>query len=450
MEKKDVVVIGGSAAGIVAAVTGKSHYPESDFLVIRKDEQVLVPCGIPYIFGSLDSSDKDIIPDAVLNKAGVGLKVCEVVSIDKDKKICRCADGAEIGYDKLVLAVGSTPKVPSGLEGAGLKNVFTIPKDKAYLDTVVQKIEKCRKIVTIGGGFIGVEVSDELTKRGKKVTIVEILPCILGTAFDKEICFRAREILGDRGVTVQTGTGIKRILGDTHVEGVELNNGQRLDADGIILSMGYRPNTNVAREAGICCNGAGFIKVDEYMRTATRDVFAVGDCVEKRDFFTRKPSPVMLASTACAEARIAGMNLYRLSTLKAFIGTIAIFSTAIGDTAFGAAGLTEKVAANEGFDIVTGSFEGVDKHPGTLRGTSKQFVKLIAGRECGVILGGAAMGATSTGELINMIGLAIQNRMTVNNILSTQIGTHPLLTSPPTAYPFIKAAESIAKKLKSK
>ena len=193
----------------------------------------------------------------------------------------------------------------------------------------------------------------------------------------------------------------------------------------------------------------GFVKVDEYMRTDTPDIFAVGDCAEKRDFSTRKLSGVMLASTGCTEARIAGMNLYKLCAVKTFSGTIAVFSTAIGEIGFGAAGLTEAIARKEGFDVIIGIFEGTDKHPGTLSNTHKQAVKLIVARESGVILGGEVVGGPSTGEIINLIGLVIQNKMTVNSILVSQIGTHPLLTAPPTAYPLIKAAEVVAKKIKS-
>ena len=155
----------------------------------------------------------------------------------------------------------------------------------------------------------------------------------------------------------------------------------------------------------------------------------------------------MLASTACAEARVAGMNLYKLSTLKTLSGTIAIFSTAFGDAGFGAAGLTESAAKKEGFDVITGTFEGIDKHPGTLPCTHKQIVKLIVARESGVVLGGEVAGGSTAGELTNLVGFVIQNRMTIDSILTAQIGTHPLLTAPPTAYPLIKAAEVAAKNM---
>ena len=312
---------------------------------------------------------------------------------------------------------------------------------------MLEKLQHLQKVVTIGGGFIGVEVSDEIVKLGKDVTIVEILPHVLGAAFDEKVVIKAEEILKSRGINLRTGVGIKEILGEKKVSSILLSNGEKLGADAVILSMGYSPNTGLAEKAGFKINEMGFIMVDEYMRTDTQGIFAVGDCAEKRDFITRAASGVMLASTATSEARIAGMNLYKLSAVKTFGGTISIFSTAIGETGFGVAGLTEKLAKEEGFDIVIGSFEGIDKHPKTLPGMHKQFVKLIVARESGVILGGEVIGGISTGELVNIIGLAIQNRMTVSSILTMQVGTHPLLTAPPTAYPFIKAAAIIAKKI---
>lgn len=445
MEKTNVLVVGGSASGIVAATMGKSFHPDKDFLLVRKEKQVVVPCGIPYIFGSLESSDQNLAADAALTNAGVRIKIDEVVSISQESKVCKTVDGTEIGYEKLVLALGSTPRVPKWLKGANLEKVFTIPKDKEYLDGVLTSLQSCQKVVVIGGGFIGVEVGDELNKSGKDVTIVEILSHVLEAAFDEELVVRAEEILKSRGVKVKTGEGVKEIIGDKEVTAVLLSNDEKLPADAVILAMGYLPNTDLAEKSGLKITELGFIKVDEYMRTDNQDIFAIGDCAEKKSFITRTRRAIMLASTACAEARVAAVNLYRLSAVRSFGGTIAIYSTVIGDTAFGVAGVTESLAKERGFTITTGMFEGIDKHPGTLPGTQKQVVKLIVAKESGVIIGGQVMGGSSTGELTNIIGLAIENRMTVNSILLAQIGTHPLLTAPPTAYPLIKAAEIVAK-----
>jgi len=447
MQKTDVLIIGGSASGIVTAVTGKSNYPDKEFLVIRKEKQVVVPCGIPYIFGSLGSSEKNLIPDAVLENNGINLKIDEVISVDIDKKICKTKDQTQVKFEKLVFATGSDTKVPSWLKGADKKNVFTIPKNKEYLDNALKEFNTCKKIVIIGGGFIGVELSDELNKQKKDVTIVEILPHILTLAFDTEMAIRAEDLLKDRGVNIISGVGVKEILGDTKATGVLLENGETIPADAVVVSIGYYPNTALAKKAGVDLNEKGFIIVDEYMRTKNTDIFAVGDCAEKKDFFTRKTSEIMLASTACAEARIAGMSLFKLSAVKTFGGTIAIFSTAIGNTGFGVAGLTEAMAQKEGFDFTVGVFEGIDKHPGTLPGTNKQRIKLVAACDSGIILGGSVIGGPSAGELTNILGIVIQNKLTINSLLTAQIGTHPLVTAPPTAYPIIKAAEMVSKKL---
>lgn len=445
MESTDVLVIGGSAAGIVAATIAKSFHPDKSVMLVRKEQSVLVPCGIPYVFGTLEGCAQNQVPDGVLANAGVTLRVAEITAIDRERKVCSSADGGEIGFDKLILATGSTPTMPQWLGDASLKNLFLIPKDREYLEWVRECLKGLGSVVVLGGGFIGVEVADELNRAGRDVTLVEALPHVLSLAFDDEFAVRAEELLSARGVKLLTGTSVKRIDGVDAVTGVVLDGGERIAADAVVVAVGYRPNTALAEAAGFDTNELGFVRTDEYMRTDDPDVFAVGDCAEKFSFITRTIEPTMLASTSCAQARIAAMNLYKLSTLRAFGGTIAIFCTAIGDGAFGAAGVTERLARERGFDTITGTFEGVDRHPGTLPGTHPQVVKLIAVRVSGIILGGEVFGGASTGELTNLIGFVIQNRMTVSDLLTSQIGTHPLLTAAPTGYPLIKAAETIAR-----
>src|SRR6056297_3151701 len=307
-----------------------------------------------------------------------------------------------------------------------------------------ERLQSMKNVAVIGAGFIGVELSDELNKHGYNVTLIEKLPHILNLAFDIELSERIHEMLEKRGVEVITGKGISKVAGQSKVESIVLEDGTTLEMDAVVLSMGYKPNNALAKASGIATDEDNFISVDEYMRTHTPDVFAVGDCAQKRDFVTRSRVATMLASTACAEARIAAMNLFNLHVVKTFSGTIAIYSTAISDVGFGTAGITEQRANEEGIDSVSGLFEGVDRHPGNLPNAHKQIVKLITARHSGVIIGGEVIGGPEAGELTNVIGMAIQNRMTVNSLLTAQIGTHPCLTASPAAYPLIKAAESIA------
>lgn len=446
--KTDVLIIGSSAAGLVAATTGKRIYKDKSFTVVTRLPRTLIPCGIPYVFGSVGSTEKNLLPaEKMFETMGIQLVVDEVTAIERDKKQVILKNGSSIEYDKLVIATGSQPKRPVWLRELSVKEVFTVPKNKEYLDLMQEAIKDFKRIAVIGAGFIGVELSDELNKAGKEVILVEKLSHILGLAFDADISERAEKILAERGVTILNNIGVKAVLGTDHVTGVELENGQILEADAVVISVGYNPDTRLAADAGLAISQKNFIKVDEYMRTEDPSIFAIGDCAEKRDFVTRKPSLIMLASTACAEARIAGMNLFKLSAIKTFSGTISIFSTALGNSGFGVAGLTETIARNEGFDIVTGVFEGIDRHPGTLSDTHKQYVKLIVGKESGVILGGEVFGGLSIGELTNTIGIIIQNRMSINSLLTAQIGTHPLLTASPAGYPLIKAAENASDKI---
>jgi NADPH-dependent 2,4-dienoyl-CoA reductase/sulfur reductase-like enzyme len=448
MKKTDVLIIGGSAAGMVTALTGKAHWPNKEFILVKKQKDMMVPCGIPYIFGTLDGSDKNLMPvDATLQKNGIISLVDEAVEINTELKEVTFLSGEIIKYVKLVIATGSTPMKPKWLHGADLENVFVVPKDREYLDEMKSKLGSSKNIAVIGAGFIGVELSDELTKHGYTVSLIEKLPHILNLAFDIEIAEKIHDLLISRGVNIVAGKGINKVIGANKVEGIELEDGQIMEMDAVVLSIGYKPNSELAKKSGIFVDEDNFIAVDEYMRTHITDVFAVGDCAQKRDFVTRRRVSTMLASTACAEARIAGMNLFSLNVVKTFSGTIAIYSTAIGNTGFGTAGVTEQRAEQEGIVTYTGIFEGINRHPGNLPDTHKQIVKLIAAKNSGVIIGGEVIGGMEAGELTNVIGLALQNRMSVNSFLAMQIGTHPCLTASPAAYPLIKAAEIIAIKM---
>ncbi len=442
MLKTDVLVLGSSAGGMVAALTGKKMNPDKKFTVVTINEKTLVPCGIPYVFGSVGTTDKNLIPiDQKFAGAGVELLYDEALDIIKEKKEVTLRKGGTISYDKLVIATGSYPYKPLWLKGSDFDNVYAVPKNKIYVDAMQKKLADAKKVIVIGAGFIGVEVSDELKKAGKDVLLLERLPNILALAFDEDVSVRAKEILLNNGVKVQTSTTVKEIIGDDKASGVLLDTGETIEADAIILSMGYKPNSQLANRAGLKLNDAGFIQVDEYMRTSYNDIFAVGDCASKVHFVSGKPAPIMLASVACAEARIAGLNLFGIAAVKTFSGTISIFATALAGTGFGVAGLTENEAKEIGINYVTGSFEGLDRHPGALPDSHKQFVKFIVAKESGVILGGEVIGGLSTGELINTIGIMIQNRMNINSLLTAQIGSHPLLTASPAGFPMIKAAE---------
>ncbi|MCK5197587.1 MAG: FAD-dependent oxidoreductase [Spirochaetales bacterium] len=442
--KYDVVIIGGSAAGLITAKTAKLSHPDKSVLVVRKEEVSLVPCGIPYIFSTLGSIDENKMGIDPIKKLGVDFLIEEVTKVDiENKKVL--TDKTEISFDKLVFATGSTPFVPP-IPGVDQEGVFVIPKDYEYLKKIMEPISRAENIVVIGAGFIGVEMSDELRKEGKNVTLVEALDRVLPLAFDEDISEIAKEMLISKGLTIKTGSKVLRIIGENgNVSSVELENGEILPADAVILSIGYRPNTELAAKAGLFMGRHDSIWTDEYQRTSMPDIFAAGDCAEHKDFFTRKSTKLMLASTATFDARVVGINLFGIKLIKQNKGNISIFSSAIEGLAMGAAGITEATAKGEGFEIAIGKFSAIDRHPGSIPDKSLQTVKLIFSKSEGVLLGAQVATGKSAGELINILGLAIQQGMTAVDLVTVQFGTHPLLTAAPTMYPAIVAAEPIAR-----
>ena len=446
MKEADAVVIGGSAAGPVAGISCRRRHPEKKVILIRKEEQVLVPCGIPYIFGTVGSPEKNLIPDALLSNNGIELIKGEVVEIDRDKKSVSTISGDVVSYDKLVLATGSLP-IHLPIPGLDKENVFTAKKDVAYLKNMLDVMSGVKDIVVIGGGFIGVEFADECKKnRDANVTIVEILPHCLQLALDVEFCTEAENMLTERDIKVLTSQRVEAILGDNKVSGVRLSDGGELKADVVIVGVGARPNAELAEKAGLQIGPTKAVQVDNYMRTITdANIFACGDCAEKYSFFSGRPSRLMLASIATTEARIAGANLF--NTRCHSRGVIGVFSTIVGERAFGCAGLTETMAKQEGFDVIIGESTAPDRHPGSMPGAAATKVKLIFSKDNGLLLGGGVSGGRGIGELINVISACIQHRMTAYEVSLFQMGTHPALTASPIVYQLTTAAELAVAKL---
>ncbi|SHF17886.1 Pyruvate/2-oxoglutarate dehydrogenase complex, dihydrolipoamide dehydrogenase (E3) component [Marinitoga hydrogenitolerans DSM 16785] len=439
--KYDIIVIGGSAAGLIAAITSRKLYRDKKILVIKKLEKELVPCGIPYIFHTLGAVEKDYMGIEEKFKANnIDVLIDEVIDGNVENKRILTKGGKEFEYDKLIIATGSTPFVIP-IPGHDLENVMTIPKNYKYLGNVHEKIKNAKNVIIIGGGFIGVEVADEIKKSGKNVTLIEARDYLLPASFDSDFGEIAKQEIEGDNVKVLLSTKVKEIVGDNKVEKVILENGEEIPADVVILATGYKPNTELAKKLGIKISEWGYIETDDYMRTSIKDVYAAGDCVQHKDYFTGKPSRLMLASAAVFDARIAASNLYKLKLLRTNKGSLNAYSTMIGSKAFAAAGITEAVAKAEGFDVIIGRAEVVDRHPGKFADASKIIMKLIFSKECGLLLGAQIVGGKSVGEIINIISLAIQKEVNVKDLLTMQIGTHPLLTAAPTVYPLAVAAE---------
>ncbi|MDD5156220.1 MAG: FAD-dependent oxidoreductase [Candidatus Omnitrophica bacterium] len=446
-KKVDILVVGAGPAGMVSAVTARRYYPDKDILVIKNVANGCIPCGIPYMFYSLKNPQDNILGADGLIKNKIEVAVDEGLKVDREKKSIVTKKADEYVYEKLILATGSSPVIPK-IPGIDKKGVYPIYKDMDYLKTCIEEIKNTKSVLIIGGGFIGVEFADEISKiQGINVYLVEALPRLLANSFDQDFSFSVEEKLKNKGVKIILGTKVVEISGKDKVEEVRLENGEKLKVESIILGIGALPDTKLATDAGLDLGKGKGIWADEYMRTTDPDIFAVGDCAGKRDFYTRRDITVMLASTATAEARVAGANLYQLKVVRENKGTIAIYSTYVDGLVLGSAGLTETSAKREGFEIIVGNTEGVDKHPKGLPGANKIKVRLIFSKTSGILMGGQVFGGISAGEMINIIGMAIQKRVSITELETLQMATHPYLTSAPTIYPIVLAAQDASGKV---
>lgn len=448
INKTDILIIGGGPAGVVAAVTAKKTYPLKTVTLIRKEQKSIIPCGIPYIFHRLNSVDDNVMPDKPLIDNNIDLIIGEASKITAENKQVILGDKSIYGYDKLILACGSKPELIP-ISGIEKKGVWLVKKDYEYLKKFREAILKSKKIVIVGGGFIGIEFAEELSKiKGLEVSIIEMADHCLITNFDTELALAAEEKLKNNEVKIYSNNKVTKIGGNNKVEYVELDNGEKLSANLVILSIGACPNVDLAKDAGIKTEEKGGICVDEYLKTNIPDIFAVGDCAQTRDFITNKNIPIMLASVATSEARIAASNLYQLKLIRENKGTVGVFSTYVDDLALGTAGLTEQRAKVEGFDYIAGEAQAPNHHPGKLVDTELIKVKLIFAKSSeNLLLGGEIMGPESVGEMLNILAMAIQQKASVSDFNTWQIATHPLLTSAPTVYPLIAAAQNAMLKM---
>lgn len=438
MTTADIVILGGSAAGVTAAITASRHHPDKRILLVRKEKQVSIPCGIPYIFGTLGSPEKNLIPDSVLEANRIGLLIAGATKIDRERHVLSTSEG-EIRYERLILATGSLPTMPP-IPGMDLDGVFAILKEVEYLRLLQRRLQQAKDVVIIGGGFIGIELADEINKiGGKNVTVLELAANCLSLSYDPEFCTEMEGQLRSRGITVRTSATVEQIVGDKSAIAVQLKDGSSIPADLVILGIGVQANVELAKDAGLRLGLTGGVAVDRTMQTSDPAIFACGDCAEKISFFGGGPSPLKLASIAQLEARIAGANVYGLR--RESDGTLGVWSTAVGDVAMGTAGLTESMAKQRGYQVICGVVETPNRHPGGMPGAAPMKVKLVFESHSQVLIGGQVRGNMSVGEMINAISACVQKRMTAEDIALFQMGTHPALTASPIAYPLVNAAE---------
>ena len=436
---KKVVVIGGGVAakGFVNAMYDFHNDIES--VVIRSNKRGPVPCGIPYAFGTLEDPNQNISSDQGFINNGVELLIDDVIEIDRKSKIITTKSNTQYAYDRLVLATGSLPVFPP-FKGKDLKGIHVIEKDLDKVLALKSVIEQAQNIVIVGGGFIGVELADELKKLGKNISLVELAPTLLNVAFEPSISESIKNQLMDHDIQVLTGQAVKSFEGQDKVEKVLLDNGNLIDADLVFMSIGAYPNSALAKSCGLALDEKHAILVNEYQQTSDPNIFAIGDCAIKKDLFNDETSNIRLASIAAKESRVAALNLFdqNYPTEK---GITNLFSTSVEDVYYAAAGLTQHECIKRGYDVIAISLETANRHPATLPDTKTVKGLFFFDRTDGILLGAQLVGEKEVANMINTLGVALHHQATAKDLLFYNFGTQPLGTAAPNKCIFHQAGQ---------
>ena len=451
--KKRLLVIGGVAAGPKAAAKARRCDPEMEIVVYQEEDDIsYAGCGLPYYISGVVENREDLISRTPGKFAQDGIKILKNRKIEKIDLQNSTVLGRRIGsgetftdrFDRLVIATGAYPIRPK-IEGIDLKNVFYL-RSIFDADAIFGQIrsEGIQNVVIAGGGYIGLEMAESLVHLGKNVTIVELAPQIL-TLFDEDFAGILRQYLEKKGVKIFTSEGIKALRGKegkvTHVQTMA----HEIEANGVLMSLGIRPQVELAKQAGLRIGETGAIWVNEKMETSAEGVYAAGDCAETTNLITGKKVWIPLGSTANKQGRVVGVNICGgNATFPGVMGT-AIFKTF--DFNVAKTGLNMREAEKEGFHPVQAIVRGFDRahyYPGRKEST----LKVIADKETGRILGGQAVGEGPSDKFIDILAMALHGRMTCQQLASVDLAYAPPFS--PALSPVIVAANVLMNKLEGK
>lgn len=428
-----ILVVGGNAAGMTAASRAKRLDPSLSVEMLEAGPRIAYSiCGLPFaVAGRVSFSDLVLFtPETLRNERGIEARVNrEAIEIQPSQKrvvaLNRATGERETHlYDKLLLATGYRPLSP-GIEGTDLKGVFTASRledGEAILAWITTA--SARRAVILGGGYVGLELSEALVERGLEVTVVERSASLLGS-LDPDMASLVEAELERKGARVLTGRVAKRIAGTSsgRVEAVELaTSSLRLPADLVFVDVGVAPRVELAAKAGIRLGPSGAIAVSEQLETSIPSIYAAGNCAECPHLVTGRPMTIPLGTVAAKQGRIAGENLAgRRSRFAGALGTSLV--RVLGVTA-AATGLSSEAAEREGFRSVAASIEGRFQASYLGSGAAAK-VKVIAERASGRLLGAQIVGSAEGALRIDVLAAAITARMTVRDAAQLDLAYAP-------------------------
>ena len=436
--RKKTVIIGGVAGGATTAARLRRKDESMEIVLLERGEYIsYANCGLPYHVGDVIKNRESLLlqtPEAMKKKFNIDVRVQnEAVKINPEDQTVTIKDlkkGIEYeeSYDYLVIATGSSPVVPPipGIDGPDIYTLWTVP-DTDRIKKVIE-IKKPKTAAVIGGGFIGLEMAENLNRAGLQVSIVEMQDQVMAP-LDFEMAQLLHENIEMNGVSLLLGDGVASF---EHKDGktlITLNSGKELQTDMVLLSIGVRPNSELAGEAGLKLNGRGGILVDEMLRTSEENIYAVGDVTEVENYVLKEPAMIPLAGPANKQGRICADNI--AGGQKKYKGTLGTSVAQVFDLTAAAAGVNEKTLIRKG-KVRGKDYETVlinqKSHAGYYPGAVPVTLKLLFDLD-GNILGAQAVGQEGVDKRIDVLAGAMRSGNTIYDLEELELAYAPPYSS---------------------
>lgn len=426
---KKVLIVGGVAGGASAAARLRRLDENIEIIMFERDEHIsFANCGLPYYIGeTIKEREKLLVqtPEAMKARFNMDVRInSEVVSVDSEnrKVSVKQKDGKvyEESYDNLILSPGAKPLKPN-IPGINSNKIYTL-RNVADTDKIKSEVDSkdVKTALVIGGGYIGIEMAENLRDRGLEVTLVEAAPHILAP-FDSDMVTIAEKVMEEHGVSLILNDGVKSF--EEREKGIEvyLNSGKKVSGDIAILAIGVAPDTAWLKDSGIELGERGHIVVDEHMQTSAEGVYAAGDAVQIVDYITGSKTAIPLAGPANRQGRIAADNVAGISSI--YKGTLGTSIIKVFDLTASSTGNNERLLQRAGIHYKV-IFVHPMNHASYYPGATELHIKLIFNEE-GKILGAQAMGYEGVDKVIDVIATVIKFRGTVEDLTELELAYAP-------------------------
>lgn len=428
-----ILIVGGVAGGATAATRLRRLSEENEVIIFEKGQYVsFANCGLPYhISGTIDKRDALLLqtPESLNERYNLDVRVfTEVLSIyTVDKKVSvKNLQTGEIyleSYDKLLLSPGAEPIKPP-FEGINSDKIYTL-RNIPDMDKIVAKTKNAQNFVVVGGGFIGLEVAENLIEAGKSVKLVELGNQVMGPV-DFDIASFVHEKAKQKGLELLLNVGVEKFNDKGETIEVFLNNGTSLETDAVILAIGVKPETKLAVEAGLEIGETRGILVNEFMQTSNPDIYAVGDAIEVAHYINNKKVLIPLAWPANRQGRIVADNIVLGNQYK-YTGSLGSSILKFFELSVASTGLNEKTLKKFGIPYKT-TIVTRGHHAGYYPGAKNMVLKVIFD-ENGKIFGAQAVGEAGVDKRIDVIATAIKGNLTVYELPEIEITYAPPFNS---------------------